>query len=161
MAEDCEAYVNGKPANVDATLTHGDRVEYMKVAGRKGQDYWSKREFLRLTSISEKQWDRLRQRGLQVVQVGVDYLMTDAEVRTWLQRLLFNDDAIERGAAIGTPGRKNTTADIAEFANPRRPHKTWKEILGEWRTAFPDDARVKSAEQIHEAWRRHYRKKKS
>jgi hypothetical protein len=158
---DCKAFVNGKPAEDDATLMQGDRVEYMKIAGQKGQDYWSKREFMRLTSISEKQWEKLRQGGLRAVQLGDDYLMTDAECRTWVQRLVFDDDTIERAAAVGKAGRKNSTADIAEFANARRPHKTWKEILGEWRTAFPNDTRVKNAEQIQEAWRRRYRKKKS
>lgn len=161
ISGDCEAFVNGVLARGETLLRIGDRVEYMKVVGRKGQDFWSKREFIRLTSISEKQWERLRKQGLHVVQVSDDFLMSDSECRTWVQRLVFDDGAIERAAAVGRPGRKNTTADIAEFANARRPHKTWKEILGEWRTAFPDDTRVTSEKQIQEAWRRHYRKKKS
>ena len=155
-----EAFVNGRQSTGSTVLTNGDRVEYMKISGRKGQDFWSKREFMRLTKISEEQWTSLREKGLRTFHVGEDEVIDDAECHKWIQRLIYSDDSIERAASKGKAGRKNTTADIAAFANARLPHKTWKEILGEWRTLYPNDTRVKKWQQIRDAWRRRYRGKK-
>jgi hypothetical protein len=65
-------------------------------------------------------------------------------------------------AKRGKPGRKPSTADIARFANERRPGKTWKEIYVEWKRRHPNDPRTAtlSWEKVREAWRRHYRDKK-
>jgi hypothetical protein len=58
---------------------------------------------------------------------------------------------------FGDPGRKNTTKEIAAFAAVRREEgKTWKEIYDEWKHNHPDDAIVKTADTIREAYRRHY-----
>ncbi len=155
-----EAFVNGRKSAGSTILVEGDRVEYMKTSGRKGQDFWSKREFLRLTKISEVQWAGLRAKGLRTFDVGQDEVIDDAECQKWIQRLIYSDDSIERAASKGKAGRKNTTADIAEFADARRPRKGWKVILGEWRTLYPNDTRVKNWQQIRDAWRRRYRGKK-
>ncbi|MGO8751618.1 MAG: hypothetical protein ACLQNE_37225 [Thermoguttaceae bacterium] len=57
----------------------------------------------------------------------------------------------------GEPGRKETTADIAEFAlGGKQQEMTWKEILLAWRRQFPDDHRVKNWESIREAYRRRF-----
>lgn len=155
-----EAFVNGRKSPGSTVLTNGDRVEYMKISGRKGQDFWSKREFMRLTKISEEQWTSLGEKGLRTFHVGEDEVIDDAECQKWIQRLIYSNDSIERAAPTGKPGRKNTTGDIAEFANGRRPRKGWKAILGEWRTLYPNDTRVKNWQQIRDAWRRRYQGKR-
>lgn len=160
MADAVEAYVNGTRVLNNVILQGDERIEFMRHAGKKGQDYWSKREFMRLTKISEEQWAGLRAKGLRTFHVGEDEVIDDAECQKWIQRLIYSDDSIERAASKGKAGRKNTTADIAEFANGRRPRKGWKAILGEWRTLYPNDTRVKNWQQIRDAWRRRYQGKR-
>jgi hypothetical protein len=61
---------------------------------------------------------------------------------------------------VGQSGRKNTTADIADFAFVRRQKEmSWKEILHQWRQVYPKDKRVKNHETIRDAYRRAYRGK--
>ena len=58
---------------------------------------------------------------------------------------------------LGTPGRKATTADVAQFALRGRQQKmTWKEIAQAWKREHPADRRVKNWESIREAYRRCY-----
>lgn len=59
-------------------------------------------------------------------------------------------------AKLGSPGRKNETQDIADFANARLPRMTWDQIHQDWLRSYPNDKRVVSKETIREAWRRHY-----
>jgi hypothetical protein len=58
---------------------------------------------------------------------------------------------------VGAPGRKTSTYDIALFAAEEKSKgMTWKEILAHWNRANPDDRRVKNAESLREAYRRHF-----
>ena len=61
-------------------------------------------------------------------------------------------------AARGKPGRKATSADIAAFANERRPAMSWKEICCAWKREHPKDPRAKdmNPEKVRDAWRRHF-----
>ena len=63
----------------------------------------------------------------------------------------------ELSAPPGRPGRKKTTRDIALFAHKWRLRgMTWKEIFDDWKRLYPNDDRVKNAEQIREAHRRYF-----
>jgi hypothetical protein len=57
---------------------------------------------------------------------------------------------------VGTPGRRDSTKDIADFAAARKKQRTWNEIFREWNLKFPDDDRVQQSDTIREAYRRHY-----
>ncbi len=61
-------------------------------------------------------------------------------------------------AARGKPGRPAVNADIAAFANPRRPGMTWKAIYYAWKREHPHDPRNEelTAEKVRGAWRRHF-----
>jgi hypothetical protein len=61
-------------------------------------------------------------------------------------------------ASRGKPGRKAVNADIAAFANERRPGISWKEIYYAWKREHPNDPRNKdlTPERIRGDWRRHY-----
>ncbi len=61
-------------------------------------------------------------------------------------------------AARGKPGRKPVNADIAAFANERRPGMTWKAIYYAWKREHPNDPRNKdlTPEKVRGDWRRHY-----
>src|SRR5262249_34994762 len=52
------------------------------------------------------------------------------------------------------PGRKNTTKDIADFAEARHQQSTWKEITAEWNRQHPH--REFTHSQVRDAWRRRY-----
>jgi hypothetical protein len=80
-----------------------------------------------------------------------------SEVCNRLAQLLRVSAEVQRFDAIGKPGRKSTTEDIAMFGHLRRQMgQTWKEVHAEWKRENPDDDRVKKAEDIREAVRRHY-----
>jgi hypothetical protein len=61
-------------------------------------------------------------------------------------------------APLGKPGCRAKTADIAAFANERRPEMSWKDICCAWKREHSDDPRNKdlTASKVREAWRRHY-----
>lgn len=63
-----------------------------------------------------------------------------------------------RSPLVGKPGIKDSTADIAAYANERRPRLSWKQIYRDWKSDYPDDPRnaTLNSEKIREAWRRHY-----
>jgi hypothetical protein len=54
-------------------------------------------------------------------------------------------------------GRPVTTSVLAEFADQRKHHMTWKEIAKAWSELHPNDQ--KKSEHVRDAWRRRYRKK--
>jgi hypothetical protein len=51
------------------------------------------------------------------------------------------------------PGRKNTTADLADFADARHAD-TWKEIAAQWNQKHPN--RRVNSNNVRDAWRRRY-----
>ncbi len=62
-------------------------------------------------------------------------------------------------ARKGKPGRKNSTNDIAQYANQLRlKKKTWKEVVAACKLQFPE--RATSIEQVRTIWRRHFGNKK-
>ena len=77
------------------------------------------------------------------------------------EQLVHRKKVIAVPADRGKPGRKPSTADIAQFANERRPKLTWKEIYVDWKRQHPNDPRTATitSENIREAWRRYYGKK--
>ena len=76
-------------------------------------------------------------------------------------QLVHPEKSLALPASRGKPGRKPSTADIAQFANEQRPKMTWKEIYVDWKRQHPNDPRNSDDDQrdIREAWRRHYGKK--
>ncbi|NQV25031.1 MAG: hypothetical protein HQ518_11755 [Rhodopirellula sp.] len=137
-------------------LMPDDRCEFMKTWGRKGKEFWPKTEIMALTGISEWRWGRLVEKGMKVVLIDGVEVVAEAEFRKFCQRMINTDDKIKIAAKLGRP---DTTADIAEFANSRRPIMSWKEIYNEWSDANPDDRRVKNWKHLRDTWSRHYRKK--
>lgn len=163
VGADAEAYVNGELAAPTRMLRGGDRLQFVRPAGRKGQDFWSRREFLRITGLSQSDWDGLVNDGLRFVDAGGEPVIPESEAIKWVRRLVHGEWSVakvDKAASVGRPGRKTTTADIAEFANARRPQMTWKEIFAEWRRLHPGDERVRTFEQIRDAVRRRYRGKR-
>jgi len=159
LPTNCEAYVNGLMATGSTIVGAGDRIEFIKIKGRKGQDFWSKKEVMAITGISEAAWGQLKDSGMKVVLIDGVEVLCDAEFKKWTQRMIFNDGTIERAAKVGRGGRPNTTADIAEFANRLKKNgKTYKEIVQQWREEHPLDQRVKSSEQVRGIRKRHFRK---
>jgi hypothetical protein len=58
----------------------------------------------------------------------------------------------------GSPGRKRTMDDVADFAAVRRRRGTpWKDILREWREEHSDDKRQITLSRMREAFYRKYR----
>jgi len=59
--------------------------------------------------------------------------------------------------APGKQGRKNDTLEIAIYADElKRQNRTWKEIFKACKKRWPNDARVRNAEQIRKTWDRHF-----
>jgi hypothetical protein len=57
--------------------------------------------------------------------------------------------------APGKQGRKNDTLEIAIYADElKRQNRTWKEIFKACKERWPNDARVRNAEQIRKTWDR-------
>jgi hypothetical protein len=58
----------------------------------------------------------------------------------------------------GKPGCKPVNADIAAFANERRPGMSWKAIYYAWKREHLNDPRNKdlTPEKVRGAWRRHF-----
>jgi 16S rRNA C967 or C1407 C5-methylase (RsmB/RsmF family) len=69
-------------------------------------------------------------------------------------------DAPRRAAPKGTQGRKDTTREIAEYANQLKPGKTWKEVLAACKKRWPNDPRVDNVDQVRGTWGRHFGSKK-
>jgi hypothetical protein len=65
---------------------------------------------------------------------------------------------IPPSASSGKPGRRATNADIAAFANERRPGMVWKAIYYAWKREHPEDPRndTLTPEKVRGAWRRHF-----
>jgi len=59
------------------------------------------------------------------------------------------------GRSPKKPGRRNTTAELADFAEARHPARTWKEIADEWNDNHPDQKK-KNDQKVRDAWRRRY-----
>ena len=60
-------------------------------------------------------------------------------------------------SAPGKQGRKNDTLEIAIYADElKRQKRIWKEILKACKERWPNDARVRNAEQIRKTWDRHF-----
>ena len=85
---------------------------------------------------------------------------TEPAFRIWLQENM--PHALEiavRRPTKGKPGREDTTADIAAYANERKqPGVYWKDICAAWKREHPHDPRGKMLtwQKVREAWRRHY-----
>ena len=89
-------------------------------------------------------------------QCGVDFvaLLNDA-----MKRIADLEAKVKTpSASRGKPGRKATNADIAAFANERRPETIWKAIYYAWKREHPDDPRndTLTPERVRDAWRRHF-----
>ena len=65
----------------------------------------------------------------------------------------------ERPSTGGKAGRKNETAEIAEYAHQLRLEKqTWKEVWWLCKKRWPGNRHVQNKEQVRAIWRRHYEK---
>ena len=63
----------------------------------------------------------------------------------------------QRVAPPGSPGRKKTTVDIAEFARLGRLRGlTWNRLFDKCKRLHPDDKRVKHPDNIRDAHRRYF-----
>ena len=62
-------------------------------------------------------------------------------------------------ARRGKGGRRADTREIADYVNELRgKDMTWKAILPACREKWPNDRRVRNADQLRKTWRRHYRR---
>jgi hypothetical protein len=70
-------------------------------------------------------------------------------------------DARQSPAPKRKQGRKVETREIAVYANElRKEDKTWKEVLSACKKRWPNDPRVKNADQIRATWNRFFNPKK-
>lgn len=84
----------------------------------------------------------------------------DMAVDDYAASVIGRQPSESRPAAKGKPGRTNTTADIARYANELKAQgKTWKEICAACKGRFP--GRTKGREQVRAIWSRQYGGKKS
>ena len=171
--------VNGHAVPLDHNLRPGDRLEFHRLFGAKGASTRPREgiDAERLLKIYE---DELRALVAHVVAETTEALFS--RLTAWAEerfgpptakaiavlelvekRLRPTGPSRAAPADRGKPGRKPCTADIAQFANKRRPGKTWKEICVEWKRQHPNDPRTAklTLEKVREAWRRYYGSKKS
>lgn len=134
VSDDAEAYVNGQRVEKSRTLHHGDRLELMKVAGRKGQDFWSKTEFLELTGLSEAQWIKLRRKGLQTCPVGDEELIENQEFKKWIQQLIYGDDFERVEQLVVSQTQMLKTAEVAKILDCSYNQAREKMLSGQIRT---------------------------
>lgn len=66
LGNDAVPFRNGQPANWNDAVQAGDRVEFVKVRGKKGCDVLSKREFCLRYFVSEEEWQTCLKNGLRV-----------------------------------------------------------------------------------------------
>lgn len=85
---------------------------------------------------------------------------TEHAYRAWLRENMPHAMEIAvRRPTQGKPGRKDTTDDIAAFADVRKQSgMTWKAICSSWKREYPNDPRTKTLtwKKVRETWRRHY-----
>lgn len=75
------------------------------------------------------------------------------ELLTVMRKAVSHLERPDKVRAPGKPGRKAWTKQEADFANQRRPGKTWKEIAAEWNK---QTGQKRTYEQIRESHRRWY-----
>ena len=66
LADDAVPFRNGQRAEWNDAVEAGDRVEFVKVRGKKGCDVLSKREFCLRYFVSEEEWQTCLKNGLRV-----------------------------------------------------------------------------------------------
>jgi hypothetical protein len=83
-----------------------------------------------------------------------DVVATVNEAAQLLAKLGERVNRYSHGKPPKKPGRKNTTKDIADFAEARHRQMTWKDISEEWNRKHPNQ-RV-THHKVRDAWRRRY-----
>jgi hypothetical protein len=83
-----------------------------------------------------------------------DAVATFNEVVKKLNKFAERADRLNHGKAPKKPGRKNTTQDIADFAEARHRKMSWKDIADEWNQKHPQ--RHFNHEKVRGAWERRY-----
>jgi hypothetical protein len=66
LGDDAVPFLNGQRAKWNDGVEAGDRVEFMKLSGKKGCDVLSKREFCLRYHVAIEEWERCLKAGLRV-----------------------------------------------------------------------------------------------
>lgn len=182
-----EAFVNFKPVLVDHVLRDGDRLDFeqmffYKGAGKRKQKLEKVEAkallfaYPELFRMAQEIKQEAKEAGLDI-EKGID--MMAARVALWckerfgpfpktvvatlnetmkhLAKLADQGTRLIDGELPKNPGRKNTTWDIADFAETcrqKRVRPTWKEIAEEWTKKNPN--RPMNFRKVRDAWRRRY-----
>lgn len=104
LGEDAVPFRNGHPAHWDDAVEAGDRVEFVKVRGKKGCDVLSKREFCLRYFVSEEEWQTCLKNGLRVgTHEGVTLVIPEQGVEV-LQQLRATSNASMSSAKTSIAG---------------------------------------------------------
>lgn len=175
-----EAQVNGKRVPLDHVLIGGDRLEFIQAFGNKGAKDEPRvkadargllthypdlarigKEVKRRRLPTDKSVDLMASLVAKwceeyfgpIVKAVVPTLN---EVIAELSKLRDRATPLTHGKQPRKPGRKNTTRELADFANEHRPEKTWKDIAEAWNKKHPNATEKVKANQVRDAWRRAY-----
>jgi hypothetical protein len=178
-----EMVVNGKPVPVNHVLQAGDLLTFIRPPGFKGagepNEPVEKTEaegllgaYPELLRIANAVKHEAREGGWgteQIVDVmaarvvrwcedhfGPVTMEVDATVNEVVRTL---SKLAERVSPFNRrqpkkPGRKNTTKDIADFAEARHRKMSWKDIAHEWNQKHPEQHF--NDQKVRDAWRRRY-----
>jgi hypothetical protein len=93
LGKDAVPLRNGQPANWNDAVEAGDRVEFVKVRGKKGCDVLSKREFCLRYFVSEEEWQTCLKNGLRVgTHEGLTVVIPEQGIET-LERVRATSNA--------------------------------------------------------------------
>lgn len=113
-----------------------------------GMKVWTEKELAQHAKVTAEQVRAWIEAGLPTLPT------TDGAVR--VSEAAFDDWAKRQGSQHAKGGRRNETAEIAEFISElKHQGESWKSILKACRNRWPDDSRVCSVEQLRGTYRRH------
>ena len=87
-----DAYLDGERVGGDHNLDQGNRLEYMRPNGKKGCGTYSVAQFMRLTGMSQRQFDQL---GLECHIIDGRPFLSEREATRGVRRLLEAGHGVE------------------------------------------------------------------
>ncbi len=175
-----DPYVNGRLVALSYTLVTDDCLQFIKCFGSKGAKDYPATTF-QVQAFLKSYADDLRRELIEAVDGAIDAKFGD--LKEWFEtrfgeipddimpivvaiskRLTKSEAEVRPGlvapAPPGKPGvRKRAMTQIAaDFANKRRPQKSWKDILAELKRNYSSDPVIQemTPEKVRGAWRRTY-----